>query len=279
MRFMYEKYVKFNLTSEKSLFGKYKEEYLNFFKKIFLNDNSCIKQLFIETFPVLKDKYFINEDLLNYIFKEKIYIFNFKNNDFVGRTDSSTLNIYIKNNFENNEDKIEVEICVFASYIIILIHEIVNFIRLYILKYLDKKEYKFFEFDDNIKTDIGYFMEINLFGKIMEKINVLEAIYIFNIDNYLQDKEDFLKGFINLEKNNNQFLDMIQINENVKIFLKNVEIEGLDKLTKLERHSELKIKGIENGLVIGKNNDKLYFPERIKEANEYLLKRYSKNKI
>ena len=122
-------------------------------------------------------------------------------------------------------------------------------------------------------------MEINLFGKIMEKINVLEAIYIFNIDNYLQDKEDFLKGFINLEKNNNQFLDMIQINENVKIFLKNVEIEGLDKLTKLERHSELKIKGIENGLVIGKNNDKLYFPERIKEANEYLLKRYSKNKI
>ncbi len=274
---MYEKYVKFNLTSENSLFCKYKGEYLNFFKKIFLNDNSCVKQLFIKTFPVLKDKYFINEDLLNYIFKEKIYIFNFKNNDFVGRTDSSTLNIYIKNNFENNEDKIEVETCVFAAYIIILIHEIANFIRLYILKYLDKKEYKSFEFD-NIKNDIGYFMEINLFGKILEKINVLEAIYIFNIDNYLQDKEDFLKGFINLEKNNNQILDVNQINENVKIFLKNIEIEGLDKLTKLERYSELKIKGIENCLIIGKNNDKLYFPERIKEANEYLLKRY-KNKI
>lgn len=72
---------------------------------------------------------------------------------------------------------------------------------------------------------------------------------------------------------------MNQINENDKIFFKNVEIEGLDKLTKLERYNELKIKGIESGLIIGKNNDKLYFPERIKEANEYLLKRYNKNKI
>ena len=72
---------------------------------------------------------------------------------------------------------------------------------------------------------------------------------------------------------------MNQINENDKIFFKNVEIEGLDKLTKLERYNELKIKGIESVLIIGKNNDKLYFPERIKEANEYLLKRYSKNKI
>lgn len=65
---------------------------------------------------------------------------------------------------------------------------------------------------------------------------------------------------------------MNQINENDKIFFKNVEIEGLDKLTKLERYNELKIKGIESGLIIGKNNDKLYFPQRINEVNEYLLK-------
>ena len=65
---------------------------------------------------------------------------------------------------------------------------------------------------------------------------------------------------------------MNQINENDKIFFKNVEIEGLDKLTKLERYNELKIKGIESVLIIGKNNDKLYFPQRINEVNEYLLK-------
>ena len=65
---------------------------------------------------------------------------------------------------------------------------------------------------------------------------------------------------------------MNQINENDKIFFKNVKIEGLDKLTKLERYNELKIKGIESVLIIGKNNDKLYFPQRINEVNEYLLK-------
>ena len=64
MRFINEKYIKFNLISENNLFCKYKEEYLNFFKKLFLNDNSYVKQLFIETFRVLKDKYFINQDLL-----------------------------------------------------------------------------------------------------------------------------------------------------------------------------------------------------------------------
>ena len=65
---------------------------------------------------------------------------------------------------------------------------------------------------------------------------------------------------------------MNQIDENDKIFFKNVKIEGLDKLTKLERYNELKIKGIESVLIIGKNNDKLYFPQRINEVNEYLLK-------
>ena len=136
MRFMYEKYVKYPLISENSLFNQYKVVYLNFFKQLFLNDNSYVKKLFIKTFPVLKDNYFINEDLLNYIFKEKIHIFNFQNNDFCGQTDSTTLNLYIKSNFSNNEDKIEVEICFFAAYIIIIIHELSQFIRIYIYKYL-----------------------------------------------------------------------------------------------------------------------------------------------
>ena len=69
---------------------------------------------------------------------------------------------------------------------------------------------------------------------------------------------------------------MNQINENDKIFFKNVEIEGLDKLTKLERYNELKIKGIESGLIIGKNNDRSHFPQFVEKVNEYLLKRFSK---
>ena len=73
-------------------------------------------------------------------------------------------------------------------------------------------------------------------------------------------------------------MNVNEINDNAKFF-QNVEIKNLNKFNNSERNSKLKIKGIGSGLIIGKNNDKLYFPERIKEANEYLLKRYSKNKI
>ncbi len=107
----------------------------------------------------------------------------------------------MKNNFENNEDKIEVEICVFAAYIRILIHEISKFIRLYIYKYTDKGEYgKSFEFDDKINSGNGCFIEINLFGKIMESINLIEVIYILDINNYFKDTEKFLINFRGLEK-------------------------------------------------------------------------------
>ncbi len=248
MRFLYEKYVKFPLISENSLFNKYKKEYLKFFKQLFLNNNSYVKKLFIKTFPILKDNYFIDENLLEYIFKEKIHIFNFQNNDFSGQTDSITLNLYIKSNFNNNEDKIEVEICFFAAYIIIIIHELSHFIRIYIYKYLGLKEYeKSFEFDDTILTDIGFFIEKKLFGKIMEKINLSEALYILNIEHFFE--ENFLEGFINSKK--------YEIDDNVKEFLKNVGIDNnIIEIGKLDKNSEFKIRGFGDGLYIGRNQDK-----------------------
>lgn len=66
-RFMYESFIKFHLFGEKNLFSKYRDIYKNFFKELFTNENSCIKKLFLETFPVLQDNYFINENLLDYI--------------------------------------------------------------------------------------------------------------------------------------------------------------------------------------------------------------------
>ena len=53
MRFMYEKYIKYPLISKNILFCKYKDKYLNFFKLLFLDNNSCIKNLFFQ------GKYFI----------------------------------------------------------------------------------------------------------------------------------------------------------------------------------------------------------------------------
>ena len=83
-------------------------------------------QLFIETFPVLQDNYFINDNLLEYIFNKKIHVFNFANQDFVGMTITSNLDIFIKGNYNNNNNKdiIENEICIFAAFIVILIQKL-----------------------------------------------------------------------------------------------------------------------------------------------------------
>ena len=78
---------------------------------------------------------------------------------------------------------------------------------MYIYKYTDKGEYgKSFEFDDTINSDIGCFIEINLFGKIIENINLLEAIYILDINNYFKDTEKFLINFRDFEKKKMDFL-------------------------------------------------------------------------
>ena len=36
-------------------------------------------------FPILQEEYFIIDELINYIFEEKIHINNFKSNDFTGQ--------------------------------------------------------------------------------------------------------------------------------------------------------------------------------------------------
>ena len=109
----------------------------------------------------------------------------------------------------------------------------------------------------------------------MENINLLEAIYILNINNYFQEIENFVKYFINLENNKKQILNVNEINDNVKFF-QNVEIKNLNKFNNSERNSKLKIKGIGSGLIIGKNNDRSHFPQFVEKVNEYLLKRFSK---
>ena len=257
-RFLYEKYIKFNLFPESNLFFQYKKIYKQFFFYLFLNEKSCVKALFIKTYPVLKEIYFINKDLLEYIFEEKIHPYNFKNESFVGQTEQSNLNIYVKENFEGNEDKIEVEICFFAALIIILIHEFCHFIRIYIYKHLGLIEYKnSFDFDDEIESDIGYFIEKNLFGKIIEKITIKE-VYILNIKNYLKNKKEFLKGFINLSKHEN--INLNQIDEQVIIILTSLNID-ITNIKRIEKDSEIIIKGVKSSVSIGKNNDKLYFPQ------------------
>ena len=253
-RYLYEKYIKFNLVPEKNLLNKYKDVYLAFFKNIFLNDNSCVKKLFIKTFPVLADNYFITKDFLNYIFVDKIHVFNFKAEDYVGLIDNTNLNIYIKDDYDTEEkDEIEIEICVFATFIIILIHQLANFMRVYIIRHLGLKKYEeSFFYEVNDEPQIGTYIEMKLFGRVVEKIKIVEALYILNIDNYLKKNVDnFLNDFISLKK----IKQIKNIDKNTQDFLKSVDININDKIT-LNEKSELAIKSSNKDLYIGANNDK-----------------------
>ena len=261
-RFMYEGYIKFNLFAEKNLFNKYKAIYKDIFKDLFIKENSCIKKLFIETFPVLEDNYFINENLLDYIFDKKINVFNFANQDFTGMTLTSNLDIFIKGNYNNNnKDKLEVEICIFAAFIIIIIQELSHFTRIYIFKHLGIKEYeKSFCYDENEEPEIGRFIELKLFGRVIDRLTIIEALYILNIKNYFKESsQDFLLEFENLK-----YIKKIDKIENDVInFLKQVDINKEN--IKLDPKSELILKGSSNCLFIGKNNDKIDNREEILE--------------
>jgi len=273
-RFLREKYLKFNYFPEKNLFNKYIKLYLKFFKDLFLKDNSCVKRLFIKAFPVLKSNYFIDEKLLEYIFYNKIFTFNFESSEFVGMTEHSNLNITLKDNYTGNKDISLNEICVFASFIIILIHELANFFSTYIFKHLKVVEYvNSFNFEKNEKGDIGRIIEIKLFGRVIEKMNVIEAIYILNVDNYMKNNvEDFLEGFLNL-KNEKKII----IDDKVKQFLNEVNIYNVN--TELTDFKNIFIvKGNSNSLNIGVNNDKCSTLKEIERVHKVLLEQYKDDK-
>ena len=270
-RFLYEGYIKFNLFHEKNLFYKNKDVYKDFFKILFLNDKSIIKKIFLNTFPVLQDNYFIDNDFLEYIFNEKINSFNFINNDFIGITITSNLDIFIKGNYSNNKDTIENEISIFAAFIIIILHEISHFIRIYIYKHLGVEEYeKSFSYDENEEPEIGKFIEKKLFGRVIEKINILETLYILNINNYFKDNcEKFLFDFEEIK--NQKSIDVID--DNVKNFLEKLGFD-LNKNIKFNLKNDFILKGSSNCLNIGMNNDKGESREAILELYKYMNEKY-----
>ena len=247
---------------------------MTFFKTLFLDENSCVKKLFKRTFPILNDNYFINESFLEYIFHNKIFVFNFHNPDFVGLTENSNLNISIKGNYRiGNKDELETEICIFAAYIVILIHELAHYIRIYIFKHLGLKEYEeSFYFEKNKKPEIGRFIEKKLFGRIVEKMNVLEALYILDIDNYLKkNNEDFTNGFIEIQ--NKEIYEKVETK--AEEFLKNVGI-NLASVKNININSEMILKGESDCLNIGVNNDKCETRKVIEELFNKMRKKYDK---
>ena len=178
------------------------------------------RKVFNEAFELVYGEenlhYFLNESILNEIIDNHIKFIPFLSYDNCGMTDRYTMDTYIfierkpiiyNNIGNNNENKKLVEDALKIGRIIsIIFHEINNIIYSYLLYFYNNINYSF-QKQKKIKIsefkERGFYMEYNLFGRIIESLNLKEAMYIMNIDNYNKDIKKFQKDFINLNGKSN----------------------------------------------------------------------------
>ena len=188
-----------------------------FLKKIFLSN--VIKEAFQILYPSYIKFPFENEkDVDNYINKHLKFVVYY-NSDSNAITDKFTLDTYIflkpKNikikNIENNQIIKLIENILYTSGIIKTnYHE------------LNHNFYNIFYYHENgnipLKTprkeglddrEGGREMEKLLFGKILYKINIKEALYILNEKNYEKNIYEFREDFKNLYKSNEKKEDYL----------------------------------------------------------------------
>ena len=144
-----------------------------------------------------------------------------------------------------------------------------KFLNIY--KHYGIEEYeKSFCYDENEEPEIGKFIEKKLFGRVIEKINILETLYILNINNYFKDNcEKFLFDFKEIK--NQKSIGIID--DNVKNFLEKLGI-NLNKNIKFNLKSDFILKGSSNCFNIGMNNDKGESREAILELYKFMNEQY-----
>ena len=259
-RYLNEQFFLFFKYQANNAFEKNKSVYKDFFKKIF--KNNTIKNLFIYIFPYLEKNYFIDDDFIEQIFM-KIKSFNFKPIDLLAETVSPVMNIYIKGYFEG-DDNLESEICYSSTIIILILHELAHYIRIYIFKKTGKKKYKK-SFDLCHEDEIGVYLEKLLFGSEIKFINFYQAIFLLNIENYSLDYNLFCENFKKLDNyNNSNYENFAKDLQNSQDFLIKLGIDISDY--KFSSKSIIfPIKGGKGYLLLGVNKDKRCRPINIEE--------------
>ena len=270
-RYLNEKFFYILNFPKYNAFEKYKAVYKNFFIEIF--QTKCIKELFIFIFPYLDEHYSTINGLLNDVFT-KIRTFNFRPIEDLEETFSPMISVYIKNFFEGN-DNIESEICVSAAFIILIFHELVHYIRIYIYKITGDTKYRK-SIDICSEEDVGILLEKLLFGDEILSINSYQAIFLLNKVKYNFSYSEFRENFQNLRKKNNN-KDYKKDLDECGEFLKSIGLT-VKKLDEKNMSSNFNIKSNKNIFFLGINNDKrgreVNYEEIFKGTGfEYLLKR------
>ena len=178
------------------------------------------KNVFKEVFKLLYGNdyldFFNNEKFLSEIIDNHLKFIPFKSNNNCGMTDRFTLDSYIF--FENkpitygdiiindNDRQLVEEALKIGKVIVIIFHELNHNIYSYLLYFFNNINYSF---QTPRKSKIsefregGFYIENLLFGRIIESLNLEEALYIMNIDNYNMDLNKFQKGFTTLKGKSN----------------------------------------------------------------------------
>ena len=257
-------------------FEKYKDVYKEYFKKILKKES--MKELFEKIFPYLSENNFINDNFIEEFFS-KIRAFNFKPIELLAETIYPALNVYIKGYFEGEDNK-NSEICASSAYIILILHELIHYIRIYIYKRTGKEEYRK-SLGLCQEGEIGFYFENLFFGKIISSINFYQAIFLLNINNYELPYSKFSEIFQKLDNifDEKQSPDNYYINDlnNAKIFLETLGINFKDEEIN-SKQIKFPIKSNEGSLYLGINNDKTGRPVILEEilkgtSLEYLLKK------
>ena len=230
-RFPYvnQKYLWFLKFKINNILWKNKEIFLKFFQNILMKEE--IKNLMIKIFPILNDKYFINENFVSEFFN-KVRPYNFKPKGMCRETISYTLDVYIKSYFNNNS--YESEICAIAYYILVILHEFAQYLKIFIYKTTGNTIYRK-SFDLCKHKDIGDYFENLLFGKIVQHINLLQAIYILDENNYNKKYNQFAEEFLKWGNENVSKIIKDRFKEIIPL-LKNLNIKS--STSKMEMNNE-----------------------------------------
>ena len=181
--------------------------------------------------------FFSLEDLITKIIDDISFI-SYKT-FFFGYTCKNTLKIYEKGLFNKQINKKSIALLKFYSFIIITnIHEIGGNINDRLQYYYNSKDfqkspdisknnnkYKFSKNGKSIGRESGEYIEILLFGKILNHLTVKESLYVLNIENYSQNLENFRNNF---QKCEDITMEELLSNNSLKELLNNLDINPED---------------------------------------------------
>ena len=225
------------------------KKFLNFILK-----SKTIKELISFLFG---DKYssIFTDEYIEAFINNYLKFVPFKDGDSSGMTDRLSLETYIFldediHQIETNNPKYKEIInqaLKIGRAIIIILHELSHNFYSYILEYYNYANLSF-ESPRREFLDIregGIYVELILFGRNVNKINLEQVLFLLNEDNYGKDLKSYQRDFVNLQENKEikgtfNYFDVLITNEEFKNY-KNFSILAKPNLNQY-KNSSIKIR-------------------------------------